>query len=338
MTGGHGHGEHRLGSLRTGVLVLIVCLAAGFGVSRLRQAHREPPSVQIARPAMGTLVEITVPGVRTTAENEAAALAIQAALAEVARVDSLFSWRLPPPKQTPPAERARERREVLIMGLRVLRLSDGAFDPRVAPLVALWGFDGVTPRLPPPGALTLAVKRLSDLGWPGGVADLEKVANLLHFGAWAKGYAVDRALAALRQQGMPAALVDAGGDVRGYGHRWRVGVQHPRLPGAILAALEPGELAVATSGDYEQYFEQDGVRYHHLLDPRTGEPARLCQSATVLAASCALADALATAVFVMGPQDGLDLVEQLDGVECLIIDADGQRHDSSGLKRFLASD
>jgi FAD:protein FMN transferase len=338
VSGGKDHVEPRVGSLRNGLLILVACLAAGFAVGRLRHCGGEPAPLHLARPAMGTLVEVTVPGTRDAAAASAALEAIQAALAEVARVDSLFSWRLPPPVQTPPGERAAERRELLAIGLRVLQLSDGAFDPRIGPLVALWGFDGQEPRLPPPGALTLAVARLADLARPARVSDLESAPEMLHFGAWAKGYAVDRALAVLRARGIEAALVNAGGEVRGYGRPWRVGVQHPRLPGAMLAALVPGDLAVATSGDYEQFFEVDGERYHHLLDPRSGEPARGCRSVTVLAADCALADALATAMFVMGPADGLDLVEQLRGVECLIIDADGRRHDSSGLAAHLAAD
>jgi len=338
VTGGHGHAEHRLGSLRTGLLVLAACLAAGFAVSRLRRPASDGPTLQLARPAMGTLVEITVPQPAGAAAREKAARAVQAALSEVARVDSLFSWRLPPPARTPAADRALERRQLLEMAYEVLRLSDGAFDPRVAPLVALWGFDGGEPSPPPPGALTVAVARLADLGWPSSAAGLERDPELLHFGAWAKGHAVDRAIAVLEREGLRAGLVNAGGEIRGFGRDWRVGVQHPRLPGAMLAVFEPGELAVATSGDYEQFFEHDGVRYHHLLDPRTGEPARSCQSATVLARSCALADALATAVFVMGPADGMDLIERLAGVEGLIVDADGNRHESSGLKASLARD
>lgn len=103
-----------------------------------------------------------------------------------------------------------------------------------------------------------------------------------------------------------------------------------------MARLRPGDLAVATSGDYEQFFEQDGVRYHHLLDPRDGRPARGCRSVTILARTCARADALATAVFVLGPDEGMDLVERLPRVEALIIDAAGERHDSSGLDAYLA--
>jgi len=326
-----GHVDNRLDSWRTGLLVLLVALLAGYLSARWLGRDADPGTESVVRPLMGTLVTVTVPG-----GDPDAAVRVQQALAEVARVDSLFSWRLPPPVQMTVAEREAERRDLLEVGLEVLRASDGAFDPRVMPLLEAWGFDGDLPTVPADALLAGLLADLEALGTPRDAVDLESRPDILHFGAWAKGYAVDRAVEALRRLGQPAALVNAGGEVRGYGHRWRVGVQHPRVPGGVLERLVPGEWAVATSGDYEQYFEQDGVRYHHLLDPRTGRPAMACQSVTVLARSCARADALATAAFVLGPQAGMDLIEGLDDVEGLIIDAAGQRHDSSGLASLMA--
>ncbi|MEZ4386316.1 MAG: FAD:protein FMN transferase [Candidatus Krumholzibacteriia bacterium] len=327
-----GHADNRLDSWRTGVLVLVVALLAGFATARwLNRPAAEAESVSVSRPLMGTLVTVSVP----VGDRESGAR-VQRALDEVARVDSLFSWRLPPPEQTPPAERERERLAVLELGRQVQVESDGAFDPRLRPLVDAWGFDGGEPAIPPAAVVDDLVAGLRELGRPRDAAELESRPGILHFGAWAKGYAVDRAVAVLEQAGQPAALVTAGGEVRGYGRRWTVGVQDPRIPGALVARLAPGTLAVATSGDYEQYFEQDGVRYHHLLDPRTGRPAMGCRSVTVLAPTCARADALATAAFVLGPRAGMDLIERLADVEGLIIDAAGKRHDSSGLAAYLA--
>ena len=335
---GHPHADNRLGSLRDGLLVLIVCLAAGFAVTRaLRQQEQAPEPVRITRPAMGTLVDVVVPVPRDDpAARKAAATAANAALVEVARVDSLFSWQLPPPRQMSSREQEQERTDVLEMALEVQRLSGGAFEARIMPLVELWGFDGEAPAVPPRAALEALVAELAALPDPVDAAELESRPDALHFGAWAKGYAVDRACEVLRTHGQPAALVNAGGEIRGFGRDWAVGIRHPRLPGAVLARLVPGDLGVATSGDYEQLFEQDGVRYHHLLDPRDGRPARGCRSVTVLARTCARADALATAVFVLGPREGMDLIERLPGVECLLVDADGELMQSSGLGRFLA--
>lgn len=310
-----------MNSWRSGLVVLLIALLGGLFLARfLRQGDGQPDLLSLSRPAMGTLVDVQV-----LAGGDGAAEAIQAALDEAARVDSLFSWRLPPPV----AMSSGERRWLLDVGLEVQLASSGAFDPRLRPLISAWGFDGGTPRVPESTVIADLLVRLQEPGLPAGVDDPE-----LDFGAWAKGYAVDRALAVLRDRHQPAGLVNAGGEVRGYGREWTVGVQHPRMPGALLVELRPGNLAVATSGDYEQFFEQDGRRYHHLLDPRTGYPARGCQSVTVLAPTCARADALATAVFVLGPDAGMDLVESLPNVECLIIDATGDRHDSSGLSEY----
>lgn len=326
--------DNRLDSLRSGALVLVVALIAGFVTARWLAGLHEPEPVQVSRPLMGTIVTITVPGTDDETARDQAARAVSGALAEMARVDSLFSWRLMADRPMSAAE-AQERRELLALGLEIQRASRGAFDPRVLPLVRAWGFDGGEPMVPAAATLGDLVAALGELGLPDDVAELESRPGLLHFGAWAKGHAVDRGLAVLNDRGLPAALVNAGGEVAGFGE-WRVGVQHPRLPGALIAELEIDGVAVATSGDYEQYFEQDGRRYHHLLDPRTGRPARGCRSVTVIARDCARADALATAVFVLGPDAGLNLIENLAGVEALIIDADGDRHDSSGLDRYLA--
>jgi len=336
VTRGGKHTGDGIGSLRTGLLVLVVCLIAGLAVGRLLSRGHEQSPYRVARPVMGTLAEITIPVAADGTGSQAAALAARAALAEMARIDSLFSGHLPPPVRMSTREVRNERRLVLEAGLEIQLLSGGAFDTRMKPLVALWGFDGGEPAVPENSALAAEVAALARLGQPNDVAELESRPGLLHFGAWAKGYGVDRALAVLKEYGQTAALVDAGGEVRGYGRDWRVGVQHPRLPGSLVAGLRPGSMAVATSGDYERFFEQDGRRYHHLLDPRDGRPADGCRSVTVLARTCARADALATAVFVMGPREGMDLVERLADVECLIIDAAGERHESSGLDAYLS--
>ncbi|MBE0599471.1 MAG: FAD:protein FMN transferase, partial [Desulfuromonadales bacterium] len=145
-----------------------------------------------------------------------------------------------------------------------------------------------------------------------------------------------RAVEILRQAGAGGASVNAGGDIRLLGDRrgapWRIGIQHPRLPQMVLGVLSLADTAVVTSGDYERFFERDGIRYHHLFDPRSGEPARLAQSVTVVAASAALADGLATAAFVLGPAAGIELLERQPGVEGMVVDATGRPHLTSGLR------
>ena len=133
---------------------------------------------------------------------------------------------------------------------------------------------------------------------------------------------------------MSNAAVNAGGDMYLLGQRperpWRIGIQHPREERGVLETVQVSNRAVVTSGDYERFFEKDGVRYHHIFDPQTGMPARECQSVTIVTDSVALGDALATAVFVLGPKAGLALLEQFPQAEGLVIAADGSRHSSPG--------
>src|SRR5690606_18626867 len=141
----------------------------------------------------------------------------------------------------------------------------------------------------------------------------------------AKGAAVDRVAQLFRDVGVERALIDLGGNLYALGRKadgspWRVGIRHPRNPGAVLAIVEARDVAIATSGDYERYFIHEGVRYSHLLDPRTGSPARELASVTILAPKGVDADGLSTAVFVLGPEAGAQLVESLPGVEAIFVD------------------
>lgn len=322
----------RPGSLWVALLLLGAALLAGFGLGHLLRRDQPPATRSLARLAMGTLVEIQVrPRGDSAAEASRIDAAMQAAFAEIARVDTLFSTHLP-------ARPGGEDEKLLLLreGLDVMALTGGAFEARMRPLVALWGFGTPAPRRPDPADLRREARRLATM--PASAESLLAEPERLHYGAWAAGYAVDRAVAVLGERGVTDALVNGGGEIRCLGEGWRVGVQHPRLDGALLARLAPGAAAVATSGDYEQYFEQEGVRYHHLLDPRTGEPARGCRSVTVLAPTCLRADALSTGIFVLGPERGLELVESLPDVECLIVDATGAERRSSGLDRYLLPD
>ena len=150
----------------------------------------------------------------------------------------------------------------------------------------------------------------------------------LHLGAIAKGYAVDRAMAVLKKNGIRHALINAGGDLIVLGERkdgqpWSIGLQHPRQPEKLIASFKLPGKAVATSGDYQKYFMKDKTRYHHILDPANGRPARGVISCTVVAETVMDADALATAVFVLGPEKGMALVDSLDGVEAMLITESG---------------
>lgn len=146
-------------------------------------------------------------------------------------------------------------------------------------------------------------------------------------GGIAKGHAVDRGIAILQSAGVAHASISAGGDSRIIGDRlgqpWSVGIQHPREEDKMSAVLPLVDTAVSTSGDYERYFEKDGVRYHHILDPSTGRSATGSWSVTILGPEATLTDALSTSVFVLGPERGLALIDQLPGIDAIIVDPNG---------------
>lgn len=312
---------------------LIVLFLVGFGVSRFEPRRDSPQLVRRSQIALGTVVEIQVRGMAVDQADRA----VTAAFQEIHRVETLLqdaaSFKAGPIWAGPEVD------WLLGQCNHFWHLSAGAFDCAIGPLVDAWGFNTPSPALPAPGDLVLA---LEQSGWqdlramPGGTWEAARPVSLA-FGAIGKGYAVDRALAVLQEHGVGEALVNAGGDLSALGGSWSAGIQHPRHPGQLVAQFELVDQAAATSGDYEQFFIQDGRRYHHILDPRTGDPPGELQSVTVLAPSCTEADALATLVFVLGV-DGLALVERLPGIEAYLVTANGEAVVSSGFQLTLRGD
>jgi thiamine biosynthesis lipoprotein len=188
--------------------------------------------------------------------------------------------------------------ELLRISLEMHAATGGAFDPSLGPLTDLWGFDSV-PAFPAARELdsALSLCGIDRIGFSDDGVTLEP-GSALDLGAIAPGYAADAACELAMSLGAVSALVDMGGEIRCEGSRtWRIAVRSPR-GGGWLRVLEARSLAVSTSGDYESCFEQDGVRYSHILDPSTGMPARVPASVTVIARSAAVADALSTAIAV----------------------------------------
>lgn len=271
--------------------------------------------------------------------------AIDAAVGELRRVEDLMTdWHPSPltrlndaaglgPQPVPP-----ELAVLIARALEIGRLTDGAFDITYAGVGRLWDFKKTPPVVPNPTAIQRA---LADVDFRRVHVDLEKsTVNLpagmrLGLGGIAKGYGVDQAMAALLKYGVRHGLINAGGDLKALGRNrgdlWRVAVRHPREPTRILAVLPVSNTCVVTSGDYQRFFEVDGKRYHHIIDPRTGYPSEGCMSATVTGPDAAFADALATALCVLDPARGLAIVESLPRVEALLVDLDGRVHVSSGL-------
>ncbi len=224
--------------------------------------------------------------------------------------------------------------QVMLSSLDVCRATDGAFDPTVAPLLNLWGFGHMGRReAPPSDAEVLEVSQR--VGWHRLVLSnqtlLKRMDGLqLNLGAIAKGYGVDQVASAIREMGCTNYMVEIGGEVvvSGASPRdtaWRIGVEQPRLSqdwDVVLAGvLELTDCAVATSGDYRNYYkDEQGRLYSHILDPRTGYPINMpVAGVTVLAPTCLMADALATALFVMGVEQGLAFIEKQPDTEALFI-------------------
>lgn len=217
--------------------------------------------------------------------------------------------------------------------------SQGLFDPAIGEWIKLWGFDSdENLRSTPPPAEQLSVlprESWCTAQWVDNQVLLEQAGVSLNLGGMAKGLAVAEVAQSLREMGFENFIVNAGGDLEvGGAHPqrpWRIGIRDPRAddPRTALASLDlaDGE-ALFSSGDYERYFFHEGQRFHHLLDPRTGQPARLASSATVLDADAALADAAATALFVAGPAAAPGVARALGVSQWMLVDAQGEVHGS----------
>jgi thiamine biosynthesis lipoprotein len=280
-----------------------------------------PALVEVERgtTVMGTLLEVTA----RAPDSAAAQAAAQSGSEAVARVDSLMSNYRPDSELSLLGAAAGtgewtplspETVEVLAASLEWARRSGGAFDPTVEPLMEAWSFRGGEPRRPADDALELAKRAVGwdavELDSAGGRARLPRGGMKLDFGAIAKGYALDLAAAAMRRAGAVAGMIDLGGQTMVFGapppgrDRWVLGIRHPRATRTLMGTIAMDSGSVSTSGDYEQMFEEDGVRYGHVMDPRTGSPARGVVAVTVAGPDGMTADALSTVLFVLGPEEG----------------------------------
>ena len=313
--------------------IILFVIAAGFSLTAcVRDSFVEQRIF-----AMGTWVDLVYRSVDPSADA-AVAVSIEAALREF-EVDyyawadgelALLNEALANGRAYAPAP---DMQALLRRAQRMSELSDGFFDPGVGALVEAWGFHSsltTAAELTPDSIQAWLRDRPSIAGLRIDGANLSSLNPqlLIDLGGIAKGEAVDRIVALLGEAGISDALVNAGGDVRAVGRRderpWRVGIQAPRSAGLLGSiALQSGE-AVFTSGDYERYFETDGTRRHHLLDPTTGYPATHTQAVTVIAKNGASADAAATALFIAGPANWRRIAEQLEISAVLRVDASGE--------------
>lgn len=219
--------------------------------------------------------------------------------------------------------------------------TNGKFDVTFAALADLWKFDHDQDNtIPDRAAIALRLPLVDytaiQLDRGARTAFITRRGMRAHLGGIGKGYAIDRAAGVLRDAGFADFLIQAGGDMFAAGTNngppWKLGIADPRGGHAPFAAVELRDATLSTSGDYERFFIEDGVRYHHLLDPDSGQPARGCRSVTIVARRAVQADVLSTGVFIMGPGAGLQLIEAMPDVEGVIVTADNEVLVSSGLK------
>ena len=232
-----------------------------------------------------------------------------------------------------------EMLDLLAKSVRMSELSGGAFDITFASVGRFYDYrQGKQPTAEEREAVEAINFRHIQIDWTARKVRFGHPQVYIDLGGIAKGYAVDRVITLLTDAGIAHGSVSAGGDSRIIGDRrgkpWSVGVRDPRDETGLTAVLPLEDTAVSTSGDYERYFEQDGVRYHHILDPQSGRSATGAMSVTILGPEAAFTDALSTSVFVLGVQAGLRLVDQIPGVDAIIIDPDGKLHYSKELERL----
>jgi thiamine biosynthesis lipoprotein len=294
--------------------------------------------------------EEAIMGTRVAVElwSDDAALAQRAmdeVIAEMRRTDELMSTYKPESQLSQVNAHAFERPvqvdaeiiDVVERGLEMSRLSGGAFDITYASVGYLYDFRGhqrptdeqIAAALPGVDYRQVRVDRA------GRNIRFLREGVRIDLGGIAKGHAVDRSIERLRALGIRHAMVNAGGDTRLLGDRrgkpWIVGIRDPRNDGRVVTRLPLADEAISTSGDYERYFEEDGVRYHHILVPGTGRSAREVRSATVIGADAITTDGLSTTVFVLGVERGMQLIGRLPGVEAVVVDAQGRIYYSDGL-------
>ena len=324
---------------------------------RARVAHAALAALlaaSLARPAAAewlTRVDDGIMGTRITVElwseqHDAGLQAIEAVLAEMRHVDTDMSTYKPDSEVSrinaraarEPVKVSRELFGLLQTALEYSRITDGAFDITYASVGFMYDFRArhhptdqqIAAALPAINYHHVVLDRTNlsvRFSQPGVRIDL---------GGIAKGYSVDRGIEILQRRGIRHALVSAGGDSRIIGDRfgkpWIVGIRHPDRKDEVIARIPLVDTAISTSGDYERYFDQDGVRYHHIIDPRTGHSASAVRSATVLAPTATRTDGLSKTAFVLGAEEALRIYARLGDVEAVLVRPDGKVLYSQGLE------
>jgi thiamine biosynthesis lipoprotein len=313
-----------------------------------------PRTISTSRLSMGSTLTLTA----WTSDESAATSAFESVFAEFARLEKLMStWisesdvsRINREAGIRPVAVSADVRDVLKTARQMSESTGGKFDVTFGALSGLWKFDHDQDNVIPDmrevrRRLPLIDYRAIQIDDAAGTVFMARKGMSIHLGGIGKGYAIDRAAGILRRSGLRDFMIQSGGDIYIAGLKdgkpWRLAIQDPRGPAnRTFAELDLSDGTFSTSGDYERYFVKNGRRYHHILDPATGEPARGARSVTIVSNLAVLADGLSTGVFIMGPDAGMKLIERLPDVEGVIVSDKNQVLISSGLRdkvRLVAS-
>ncbi|MGL2985995.1 FAD:protein FMN transferase [Flavobacterium sp. RSSA_27] len=298
---------------------------------------------------LGSPFEMTVVAKDTMQAN----VYIDMAVAEVKRIENLISDWIPTTQISQVSKNAgiqpvkvdKEVYDLVERAIKVSQLTSGAFDISYASMDKIWKFDGSMKAMPTPEAIKQSVARI---GYKKIVLDakaqtiyLKEKGMKLGLGGIGQGYIADKIKDLLLSKGCTSGIVNVSGDINAWGYQttgkpWTVAIVNPMNKSKVFATFPLENSAVETSGSYEKYVVFDGKRYSHIIDPRTGYPAQGVVSVSVFAKQTEIADALATGIFVLGVDVGLDLVNQLKGIGCIIVDDKGEIHTSKNIdiKKF----
>ncbi len=309
------------------------------------QPQQQPQKYKEVVKLMGSRFDITV----VASNKEEANQYIDVAIEEIKRIENIISsWN--PNSQTSlinknagikPVKVDEELFNLIERSLMISKLTNGAFDISYASMDKIWKFDGTMKTFPSEEEIAKSVLKV---GFENIILDKKQQTVFLKlkgmkigFGAIGKGYAADKTKKLLIGKGVKAGIINASGDMNTWGKQpngedWMVGITNPMNKNKVFALLPISNSAVVTSGNYEKYVKFNGKRYTHIINPKTGYPSSGIISVSVFASKAELADALATSIFVMGKETGLDFINQLNGVECVLVDDAGKIHTSKTIK------
>ena len=316
-----------------------LCCLLSFGQSRQTDV-----TVKRTLKLMGTRFEITV----VAPNEEIGYINIDEAVSEIERVEKLISSWDKDSETTlinknagiKPVKVSRELLNLIERSIKISEITDGAFDITYASMDNIWKFDGTMDKVPTEAEIKNSVSKVGfkkiQLDVENQTVYLPESGMKIGFGAIGKGYAADRAKELLVSKDVKGGIINASGDLTTWGtkvtgEKWLVGIANPLSKDKVFSWLPIIESSVATSGNYEKYIELDGKKYSHIIDPRTGYPTRGINSVSIFAKQAELCDALATAVFTMGRDVGLHMINQIDGVEAVVVDSENKVHKSTGI-------